>query len=457
MTKRIAKRLLCLLLALLCVAAVTVPDHPRVYADVEDDEELIEMRKQYDKLEQKIAQNQKNLADTKQNIRSNEQKLDDLSNEISDYEAQLELLSDRISVLNGDIDDLRVRIKSTNGDIDEINSQIAEVEQKTAETEALMEQTRVTLLGRLRESYMSGESSQLELLLSSSDLVTYFTRKELVTRVTENDKALIQQLTDQVHELEELHAQLDASKAELEEKKAQLNSEMNTLEAREADLQSSRSAEQQKKNAVSNKYAQVQDVIKDLDADSAAYQKAIKMQQAEREILNKQIDDYIREHASTEGDTPDESYGNDGDMMWPVKGNTYITAGYPAYSDGSPHWGIDIVVRDSNGNNVSRGKPFYAAQGGEVILALNDGSWNYGFGNYCIIDHGDGTMTLYGHSDNIQVHKGQIVQKGQQIGIIGATGNVTGPHLHFEVRIKKADGSVARVQPLNYVSNPNRK
>ena len=456
MTKRIAKRLLCLLLALVCVAAVAVPDHPQVYADVEDDEELIEMRREYDKLEKKIAENQKNLADTKQSIRTNEQKLDDLSDEISNYEEQLEILSGRISVLNGDISDLRGRIQSTNGDIDEINGQIAEVEQKTAETEELMEQTRTTLLARLRESYMSGESSQLELLLSSTDLVTYFTRKELVTRVTENDKALIQQLTAQVHELEELHAQLDASKAALEEKKTQLNNEMNTLEAREADLKSSRSAEQQKKNAVSSKYEQVQGVINELDKDSAAYQKAIKMQQAEREILNREIDEYIRAHASSEGDTPDESYNNDGNMMFPVKGNTYITAGYPAYSDGSAHWGIDIVVRDSNGNNVSLNKPFYAAQGGEVILALNDGSWNHGFGNYCIIDHGDGVMTLYGHSNNIMVSKGQVVQKGQQIGVIGSTGNSTGPHLHFEVRVKRADGSVDRVQPLNYVSNPNR-
>ena len=63
-------------------------------------------------------------------------------------------------------------------------------------------------------------------------------------------------------------------------------------------------------------------------------------------------------------------------------------------------------------------------------------------------------MTLYAHSDGLVVSKGQTVKKGQKLGIIGATGNVTGPHLHFEVRVKNKDGSVSRVNPLNYVSKP---
>ncbi len=137
-------------------------------------------------------------------------------------------------------------------------------------------------------------------------------------------------------------------------------------------------------------------------------------------------------------------------MAWPVKFESYVSCAYGRYSDGSPHWGMDICAVGGN----TRGRPFNAAQGGKVILAVNDGNWNYGFGNYCVIDHGDGKQTLYAHSDNIQVSVGQIVKEGDQIGIIGATGNVTGPHLHFEVRVKNADGSVSRVNPLNYVTNP---
>ena len=88
------------------------------------------------------------------------------------------------------------------------------------------------------------------------------------------------------------------------------------------------------------------------------------------------------------------------------------------------------------------------------MAGANDGNWNYGFGNYCVIDHGDGTQTLYAHAKTLYVSKGDVVQKGEKIGAIGETGNTTGPHLHFEVRIKKSDGSVSRVQPLDYVSKP---
>ncbi len=137
-------------------------------------------------------------------------------------------------------------------------------------------------------------------------------------------------------------------------------------------------------------------------------------------------------------------------MIWPVPGSTRMTAGYPTYPSGGKHLGIDIVRTDV----TTLGSPFRAAQGGEVILAYNDGNWNQGFGNYCIIDHGDGKMTLYAHAKRLNVSKGDVVQKGDTIGQIGDTGNTTGPHLHFEVRIKRSDGSISRVDPLDYVSEP---
>ena len=84
-----------------------------------------------------------------------------------------------------------------------------------------------------------------------------------------------------------------------------------------------------------------------------------------------------------------------------------------------------------------------AAESGKVITA----SYHWSYGNYIVIDHGNGLSTLYAHCSSLAVGAGQSVSKGQTIGYIGSTGNSTGPHLHFEVRV---NGS--RTNPLNYIS-----
>lgn len=441
------KKALCIIAALTCALSAMLPYSPVASAE----QTLDELQDEYDKIEKQIQQNEQKLQDAQQGIANNEKKLDKLNDQIDAINKQADLLQQRIDVLNGDISSLQSSIDLTQNDIDGINEQIAEINSQMASAEELMQDTRELLLARIRENYIAGESSTLEILLSSNDLSTFFARKELVTRMSENDTKLINELSGKITELEKLQKQLADSKAELEDKKAQLDSEMDTLNTRQTDLESSMEEQNDKKSAATDKYKQVQSIINQLDKNSAAYKAANAKLEKEREALEKEIDDYIKQHGSSQGDTPPEEYENDGSgMMWPVKGETRITAGYPAYSNGSPHWGIDIVKTDGN----TRGQPFYAAQGGEVIIAKNDGNWNSGFGNYCVVDHGDGTMTLYAHSDGLVVSKGQTVKKGQKLGIIGATGNVTGPHLHFEVRVKNKDGSVSRVNPLNYVSKP---
>lgn len=441
------KKVICLLAALTCALSAILPYSPVASAE----QTLDELQDEYDKIEQKIQENEQKLQEAQADIASNEKKLDSLNDQIDAINKQADILQQRIDVLNGDISTLQSSIDLTQNDINSINEQIAEINAQMASAEELMQDTRDMLLARIRENYIAGESSTLEILLSSNDLSTFFARKELVTRVSENDAKLIKELSEKISELDDLQKQLAESKTQLEEKKSQLDSEMDTLSSRQTDLESSMDEQNEKKSAATGKYKQVQTLINELDKDSAAYKAANARLEREREALEKEIDDYIKQHGSSQGDTPPQEYENDGSgMMWPVKGETRITAGYPAYSNGSAHWGIDIVKADGN----TRGQPFYAAQGGEVIIAKNDGNWNSGFGNYCVVDHGDGTMTLYAHSDGLVVSKGQTVKKGEKLGVIGATGNVTGPHLHFEVRVKNKDGSVSRVNPLNYVSKP---
>ena len=114
---------------------------------------------------------------------------------------------------------------------------------------------------------------------------------------------------------------------------------------------------------------------------------------------------------------------------------------HPIYGTRKLHTGVDI-----SGSGIN-GKPVYAAADGVISVAKYDRS----YGNYVIISHGTATdgkyyQTLYAHMTRDTVSVGQTVKKGQQIGLVGSTGDSTGPHLHFEMRVNGG-----RVNPLSYV------
>ena len=155
-----------------------------------------------------------------------------------------------------------------------------------------------------------------------------------------------------------------------------------------------------------------------------------------------QIETRIREISMANGDYSIQYTG--GIMIWPVaKSGTVITSDYgtrqhPIQGVTNFHLGIDI-------GNAYYGTPAVAALGGVVTYAGELGS----YGNCVIIQHGDGISTLYGHGQKVLTQIGAQVQQGDVIMEIGSTGNSTGPHLHFEVRINGAT-----VDPLNYVKAP---
>lgn len=125
----------------------------------------------------------------------------------------------------------------------------------------------------------------------------------------------------------------------------------------------------------------------------------------------------------------------------PVTNNLFIAnetvqSGY--FSNPLPGWEITQGLHDGKavdiGGHGVTGTPIHAAADGMVIIARNNGGWNGGYGNYVVITHSNGTQTLYAHMKNAIVAPRQSVSNGQIIGYVGATGRVTGAHLHFEVR-----------------------
>lgn len=126
------------------------------------------------------------------------------------------------------------------------------------------------------------------------------------------------------------------------------------------------------------------------------------------------------------------------DLLWPVETRTISSAWGPRIRTKmvrvknhrkkriryrGRHKGVDLTA--------PMGTAIYAAMDGKVIMAARHRQ----YGNYVIIDHGNGVMTLYAHAKLNLVHEGDIVRRGQKIAEVGRTGNATGPHLHFELRV----------------------
>jgi murein DD-endopeptidase MepM/ murein hydrolase activator NlpD len=118
-------------------------------------------------------------------------------------------------------------------------------------------------------------------------------------------------------------------------------------------------------------------------------------------------------------------------FIWPVNGP--VTSGY-GMRWGRLHEGIDIAA--------GTGTPIWAGAAGTVIYA----GWLGGYGNLVVVDHGNGLATAYAHASAILVSVGQSVAQAETISLVGSTGNSSGPHLHFEVRVN----GVA-VDPLLYL------
>lgn len=159
------------------------------------------------------------------------------------------------------------------------------------------------------------------------------------------------------------------------------------------------------------------------------------------EMLGGAYDEFFRDLIGGAGELGDGTpVIGIGSYIWPSDSSSRVTdyfgpRTHPVTGLPDDHYGIDIGA--GHGTNV------LAADSGRVVTA----EWHWSYGNYIIIDHGDGRRTLYAHMSLLVAHSGQAVAQGEVIGLVGATGVVDGAHIHFETSV---NGS--RVDPLSYFS-----
>ncbi len=426
---------------LLCIALLFLVGAPQARAD-----ELSDLRAEYDRLTQKIAESEKRLNDISVDKSKQQSIIAELNEQIDDINKQMSILTSSIDLLQTDIGKLKSTIEQHQSDItalgEKIENTVDEIELKQAE----LENTKTEALERLRASYVAGNPSKLDILLSSEDLSVFFFNLELLKQIDKQENELMEKLKTEADAFAVIKANFEKDKSALEQTKQDLDTRLDDLESKKAQKDADAQKYRSIQNSIGSKYELAKQQVEKLDKNSAAYKAQLARYEREQIETDARIDAFIASQASDSSD--EASVENDGVMTWPVPyGHCELTACFPKYPSGKKHSGIDITVRNSAGGNLSYGKTIVAAQGGTVLTS----GWYGSYGNCVILDHGSGLVTIYGHCSALSVSKGQTITKGQKIGKIGSTGNSTGPHLHFGVGIKKTPDSYPEwLQPLNY-------
>ena len=151
----------------------------------------------------------------------------------------------------------------------------------------------------------------------------------------------------------------------------------------------------------------------------------------------------IHSHATRFIDDNETVFESSGTWVNPVE-NSWVSSNFKAKQKirgFKPHLGIDLVAK--------MGDPIVAASDGVVIIA-DSVSLHKNHGNVVVIDHGEGTLSMYSHMDSFDVKRGQTIKAGQLIGKVGDTGKTTGPHLHFEVITANRHIDPATIVEFNY-------
>lgn len=347
-------------------------------------------------------------ADIKQQMQETKSKINSL--EFDKLEA-----SERKEVLDQQID-LKLR------EIEIISAQIdiyqALIDEKTAEATEYQRRENVqreVYKTRIRAMEENGVASYYSIIFGASDFADMLFRIDAVASIMERDQSIYDALVAAETATNAVKREIEATKLEQEVHKAE-------LEAAKTEL-----VEQQK---------EAEELITRLQRDIEEYTEYYENMQREREQLYKdivQMEEELRRLEMVKGT---------GIFMWPAQYKGKITSKFgwrvhPILQTSKYHSGIDI-------GGLGYGAEIYAADTGTVVTCQKSDS----YGNYVVINHGNGYTTLYAHMQSANVKVGDVVQKGDLIGWVGSTGLSNGPHLHFEILL---NGS--RIDPTQFYSN----
>ncbi len=355
-----------------------------------------------------------------------EEKLEGLRNNEEEKRAYQEALQQKIDVVQTQIDSARK-------DIDELNLHITELTLKLEKSQQEMQDTIDRFKQRLVALYKAGNVSTLEILLDSNSFSDFAMRSELVKTMSAHDQKMMDAIEDYMESTQDEREECEASKKKVADLKKKLESQQEELDGlyqeNAAALASLQEAENATQDALDKNTAERKANDKEME-ELIAKQKEWEEQQRQQAAAGG------GEYMGSDVNYPTGGGGVEGfNPIWPLPGVSYVSCYYGGYAG---HRGMDIAG--------SYGTAVVAAESGTVIAANDYDSWGDSWGYYVLIYHNGTFTTRYAHLSALAVSNGQWVEKGTIVGYEGATGNVTGPHLHFEVY---QNGS--RVDPMNFL------
>ena len=330
------------------------------------------------------------------------------SNELQRARSVVLNISDKVNEIQQELEGAQLDFNKINEALGSTETAISNTDDNIAALQSSLKKRSKILDKRVRSIFENGQISYLDVLLGAKNFQDLINRVEIVRKILTNDAKLIASVTKQ--------------RDELAAQKVALQTESKRLK----DLQ----VEAEKKRQLVVERKLEQDAIlhtaeDDMYASQQAYQEEV--------AASRRVEQLIR-NIERGGSVAVQSTGS---MIWPASGPITSSFGWrihPIYGSSIFHSGVDI--------GADYGDTVAAADGGVIIYS----DWMSGYGKTIIIQHANGITSLYGHCSALLVSTGQRVNKGQAIARVGSTGNSTGPHLHFEVRV---NGSP--VNPGNYL------
>lgn len=350
-----------------------------------------------------------------------------LSVDIQSYSTRIVRLQGKIDVLASRQATLQADLDAKQAELERLRGELRDERARLTRLKARLKVSRRSLESRLVEMYKATEPDVITVVLNSDGFADLLERTEFIRRISAQDRKVVRLVQD---------AKADAV-------------------ATEAKLERLETRQQKVTQAVFARREQVREIKDELvgtrvgyDRTKAGKQAALIKVRSDRQAVEEDLEAMEREQSKIKATLLGAQTANagslpagavkrgSGSLIWPV--NAPVTSGFGPRSGcgvcSSNHMGIDM--------GVPEGTPLRAADGGKVVLA----GWTGGYGNYTCIQHTSSMSTCYAHQSRYATKVGASVRQGQVIGYSGNTGNSTGPHLHFEVRI---NGNP--VDPLGYL------